>query len=154
MIGAALLSTLHLFGLVLSVSSIFARARAFRRLVSDPTALDAVFFADNIWGVSALLTISTGLARAFGPFEKGSGFYLNNGAFLIKMGFFALVFVLELYPMVALIRWRIAKGRGQTLDLSKAQLFARLSTAELIATCCIPFLASMMARGIGFTWLS
>jgi putative membrane protein len=154
MIGAALLSTLHLFGLVMSVSSIFARARAFRRLVSDPTALDAVFFADNLWGLAGLLTIGTGLARAFGSFEKGSGFYLNNGAFLIKMALFGVVFALELYPMVVLIRWRIAKSRGQPLDFAKARLFERLSTAELVVTCCIPFVASMMARGIGFTWLS
>lgn len=154
MIAAALLSTLHLFGLVLAVSSIFARARAFRRLTTDPTALDAVFSADNVWGLSALLAIGTGLARAFGPFEKGSGFYLASGAFLLKMGLFGLVFALELYPMVTLIRWRIARGRGNTLDTSRAGFFARLSTVELVLTCSIPFVASMMARGIGFTWLS
>lgn len=154
MIGAALLSTLHLFGLVLAISSIFARARAFRSLVSDPTALDRVFSADNIWGLSALVSIGTGLARAFGPFEKGSGFYLASGAFLLKMGLFGLVFALELYPMVTLIRWRIARGKGQPLDTSNALLFARLSTVELAATCAIPFVASMMARGIGFTWFS
>lgn len=154
MIAAALLSTLHLFGLVLSTSSIFARARAFRRLVADPSALEQVFWADNVWGLSALLTVGTGLARAFGTFEKGSGFYLANGAFLLKMGLFGTIFALELYPMVVLIRWRIARGKGQPVDTRNALLFSRLSTLELLVACAVAFVASMMARGIGFTWFS
>ncbi len=152
MLGAALLSTLHLLGLVLSLSGIVLRGAALRRLVKDPGAVDAVFFADNLWGLSALVVIGTGLARTFGAFEKGSGFYLNSHSFLVKMGLLGVVALLELWPMVTFLRWRVRQARRQSLDTSNALALARVNMVQIGVTLVIPFVASMMARGIGFAW--
>lgn len=154
MLSAALLSTFHVLALAIGLPSAIARARALQRLTKEPGALDAVLFADNLWGVAAVLWLGSGLLRAFGPFEKGSGYYLNSGSFLLKMAVFGVVVLLELWPMVSFVSWRIRKARGLPLDTSRAGLFAKITAAEVALTVTIPFLASMMARGIGFTWFS
>lgn len=154
MLSAALLSTFHLFALVLGLSGVVIRWRHLRRLVTDPTALEPMLVGDNLWGVAAILWLVTGLLRAFGSFEKGSGYYLNSGAFLLKLGLFSAVFLLELWPMVTFMRWRVRKAKGLPLDTSRAGTFATITAVELAITLAIPFVASMMARGIGFTWFS
>jgi putative membrane protein len=153
-VSSALLSTLHLLGLTIGLSSVYARGRALRALARDPGRIEAVFFADNWWGVSAVLSIGTGLTRAFGSFEKGSGFYLNNHAFLVKLGLVGVLLLLELWPMVTLIRWRIAQARKQPFDTSSASALARVNTVEVALMLVIPFIASLMARGLGFTWFA
>jgi putative membrane protein len=102
------------------------RASALRRL-KDQHGVDAVLFADNLWGLAALLWLITGLWRAFGGLEKGSDFYLHDAAFLVKMGLFTLVFALEVRPMLTLIRWRIQKTKGIPVDISVAGSLSRIS---------------------------
>lgn len=152
MISSALFSTFHLFALAIGLPSVIMRGKALKDLQTDPSALQRVFFADNLWGIAAILWIATGLFRAFGPFEKGSGFYLHSGTFLIKMGIFAVLFSLELWPMITFIRWRIAQAKGRPINTSRAGLFFKFNTAEIVLTIAMPFFASMMARGIGFGW--
>jgi putative membrane protein len=107
-----------------------------------------VLFADNLWGIAAALWLLTGLWRAFGGLEKGSDFYLHNTAFLIKISLFALVFVLELRPMITFIRWRGLQRKKQPIDLSVAPSLARTSYIELILLIPIVSMATAMARGI------
>ena len=102
-----LLATLHLLGYGLALAAIIARTRALNRCVSEHS-LPGVFLADNVWGLSALLMIVTGSLRAFGGFEKGASFYLQEPLFHVKMGALVLLLLLEIAPMIALIRWRIA----------------------------------------------
>lgn len=152
MISSALLSTFHLFALAIGLPGVVLRGKALRELRTDPAALDRVFFADNLWGLAALLWLGTGLARAFGPFEKGSGYYLHSGPFLVKLGLFGLIFALEAWPMITFIGWRVRRSKGLALDTSRAGLFFKLNTAEAALVIALPFFASMMARGIGFGW--
>ncbi|MFT3707826.1 MAG: DUF2214 family protein [Archangium sp.] len=152
MFSSSLLSTFHLLALAIGLPSVFLRGLALRDLQKDPAALDRVFRADNVWGIAALLWIGTGLTRAFGPFEKGSGYYLHSGTFLVKMGLFAVLFAFELWPMVTFITWRRRRAKGLRIDTSRAGLFFQFNTAELALTLAMPFFASAMARGIGFGW--
>ncbi len=154
MLSSALLSTFHLLGLAIGLPAVVMRWRALVRLKTDPAALEAVFFADNFWGIAAILWFVTGLLRAFGSFEKGSGFYLNSGAFLLKMALFGVLFVLELWPMVTFIIWRVRKAKKLPFETTRAGTFATITGLEVVLTVAIPFVASMMARGIGFTWFS
>src|SRR5690242_8707119 len=105
MFSSALLSTFHLFALAMGLPGVFLRGMALRGLSTDKSALRRLFIADNFWGIAAVLWIGTGLARLFGTFEKGSGYYLNSTSFLIKMTLFGLVFALELWPMITFIKW-------------------------------------------------
>lgn len=145
---AAILSALHLLALAIGLPAIFFRTRALKGPL-DADGLRRVFAADTAWGIAALLWIATGPLRAFGPFEKGAGFYLTTWLFHLKLGLFALIFALEIAPMVGLIRWRMALKRGETPDVSAAPLYRTLSHVEMGLVVVIVFVASFIARGFG-----
>jgi putative membrane protein len=141
------LAVLHLLPLTIGLAALYARGRALERL-QGPAQLPAVFLPDNWYGVAALLWVGTGLWRAFGGLEKGTDHYLNDHWFLGKMGLFGLVFLLELLPMVLLVRWRMDLRKGRTPDLSKAPVLARLSFAQLPLLLFMVAMAVAMARGL------
>lgn len=152
MLTAALLSSLHIFALAIGLPGIFLRARALTALQNDAAALPRVFAADNAWGIAAILWLVTGLVRAFGPFEKTSAYYLHSGAFWLKMALFVAMMLLEILPMVTLIRWRIRTAKKESVDLSSAGRLALISRVELALLVAMPFVAAAMARGVGFGW--
>lgn len=137
---AALVSALHILSVALALGAIALRARALSR-EDLPSALQA----DNAWGISALLLWATGLARAFGGLEKGAAFYMDSPAFWIKMGLLLLVTLLEVWPMITLIRWRIRPALQNPTDM---RLIARLSRIQLGLVVLMPFAAAAMARGL------
>ncbi len=142
---AAVISALHILALGIGLGAVYARGRGLRR-----KDLDAILFADNWWGIAALLWIGTGLWRAFGGLEKGTSFYISNPVFHLKMGIFGIVGLLEMWPMVTFMRWRSAMGRDEAPDLSPCPTFYRVNTIQLACLALIPFAAAMMARGIRF----
>ena len=149
---ASVLSAVHLLTLGIGLGAIFARGRALRGLASgDAGAMKRLFFADNFWGVAAALWITTGLTRVFGAVEKSTDFYLYNVFFWIKMALFALVFALEVTPMVTFIRWRTELKRGRTPDTTVAARFIWINDAETALVVLIPFAAAAMARGLWLT---
>jgi putative membrane protein len=151
MIGAALLSTLHLLALALGVPGVFLRGQALRALHrGDESAMKRLFAADAAWGIAAILWLVTGLTRAFGPFEKGSEYYLHSGPFLIKLALFVAILLLEVWPMITFIRWRVALAKQQPIDRSVVPRLRLVNDLELALTLAMPFCASLMARGVGF----
>ncbi|HOZ41816.1 MAG TPA: DUF2214 family protein [Flavobacteriales bacterium] len=142
-----LLATLHLLILAIGIAAVFARWRALRDLKSAAD-LRAVFLADNWYGVAAVGWVVTGLWRAFGGLEKGSEFYLESHWFIGKMGLFALVFLLELLPMITLVRWRIDRRKGRSSALDRAPLLARLTLAQIPLLVLMVGMATAMARGL------
>ena len=140
---------LHLATLAIGFSGVFLRSRALKNLQSEDQ-VDDVLYADNMYGIAALLWVATGFWRAFGGLEKGTDFYLHNTAFIIKMSLFAVVFILEVYPMVTFIKWRIARKRGETLDISIAPNLRKLCQAQMVVLVLIVFMATAMARGMWY----
>ena len=96
-----------------------------------------------------MLWLATGLLRAFGGLEKGSAYYLHSRLFWFKMALFAAVVLLEIRPMVTLIRWRIAERAGRKPDTSSARALYVISHIEMALVVLIVFVASFMARGFG-----
>jgi putative membrane protein len=144
---AAVLSALHVLALALGLPAIFLRTRALGRM-PDPRAYPTLFAADNVWGLAAVLWLVTGLWRAFGTVEKGAAFYVESRMFWLKMGLFALVFVLEVLPMLTLIRWRIIIRRGGAPDFGIAPTLRAIGMLEVVLILAIPFVAALMARGL------
>ncbi len=140
----AVVSALHVLGFALAVGSIFLRGQGLAR--GD---IAAALRADNAWGISSIVIVGTGVWRAFGGLEKGTTFYLANHAFHAKLGILGLIGLLELWPMVSQVRWRIAEARGEEPDTSRAATFALISRVQLALLLCVPFLAAAMARGLG-----
>jgi putative membrane protein len=115
----------------------------------DERTLRQVFLMDSLWGLAAVLWISTGVWRLLGGLEKGTGYYLQNHVFMTKMALFGLVLLLEIRPMITLIRWRLMVSRGEAPDTSGAQLLARISFVQAVLVVLIVFAATAMARGVG-----
>jgi putative membrane protein len=143
-----LLAAVHLLGYGFALAAIIGRTRGLRRL-SGPAGLQRVFVADNVWGITAVVLIVTGLMRVFGGFEKGADYYLHEPLFHVKMTALVLILALEIAPMMTLIRWRLALRSGETPDLSRARRFARTGHWQSILLVVMVFAASGMARGIG-----
>ena len=144
-----LLAALHLIALGIGVGAVYARGQAFQHLSSEKE-YKRIFLADNLWGISALLWITTGLLRAFGSYEKGSEYYLNNTVFWIKMGLFTVIFLLEIMPMISLIQWRIRVLKGKPIDTSSAKTYARISYVQAGLLLLMVLAATAMARGMDF----
>jgi len=143
------IASIHLIALGIGLGAITVRAVALRGNLQTEQ-LPRVFLADTLWGIAALLWISTGLWRAFGGLEKGTDYYLANHVFHAKMGLLVLILLLELWPMITLIRWRIARLRGQLIDLAPAAAMARISMVQAVLVVGMVFAATAMARGLGF----
>jgi putative membrane protein len=144
-----IVAALHLLALGIGLGAVWARGRALRSTLDEPGLL-RVFSTDTLWGVAALLWIATGLLRAFAGLEKGTTYYLQNNAFWIKMALLGVILLLEAWPMVTLMRWRILQARGQPFDTRSAQVLARISEVEAVLVVAMVFAATAMARGLGF----
>ena len=140
-------ASLHLLALAIGFAGIWWRARSLRGTL-DPAGLKRVFLADNLWGAAAALWIVTGLARVFGNMEKGTVYYFGQPVFYVKMALFAAVFLLELWPMATLVRWRIRLRRGEVLDTGSAPALARISDVQTLLVILIVFAATALARGM------
>jgi len=116
-------------------------------LVRTADDLDRAFVADNLWGAAAGLWLVTGLVRVFGGVEKGAFYYLHDRAFIAKMGLFIIILLLEIRPMVTLIRWRIGLRRGNSLSLESAPALARITWVQACLVVLMVFAATAVARG-------
>jgi putative membrane protein len=147
------LASVHLFALGIGLGAIFSRARNLNDVSASPHALRRGFAADTWWGIAALLWISTGLWRAIGGFEKTPSYYWSNHVFYAKMSLLAFVLLLEIWPMVTLIRWRIAERRGTLPPAATLQVtgkrIARISDVQTLLIVCMVVAAVMLARGYG-----
>ncbi|HKT61189.1 MAG TPA: DUF2214 family protein [Gemmatimonadales bacterium] len=144
-----ILAAVHLLGFGIGLGAVWARARSIGTRPLDFPALRRTFAADSWWGVSALLLIGTGLWRLLGSTEKPTAYYLANHAFYAKMTLLACILLLELWPMVVLIRWRMLVARGADPDPAPAAAIARISYLQALLLIGMVFAATAMARGMG-----
>jgi putative membrane protein len=145
------LASLHLLALSLGMMATVLRGSALREPLTA-SSLKRALRLDNIWGIAAVLWIITGLWRLFGGIEKPLPYYLSNHLFLAKMGCFALIFLLEIWPMLTLMRLRLALRRGADpapLVAPAAKGIALIGHVQATIALVMIFLAVAMARGYG-----
>jgi putative membrane protein len=144
-----MLAALHLLGLGIGLGAVWARARSIGSRPLDLPALHRAFAADSWWGVSAIVLIGTGLWRLLAGTEKPTAYYLSNHAFYGKMALLVGILLLEIWPMVTLIRWRVLVAKGAMPDPSAAPAIARISYAQALLLIGMVLAATAMARGLG-----
>lgn len=147
MVTSALVSALHVLGIALAFGSIYARRRALKNTPLDNVSTQAALFADTWWGVSAIILIGSGLLRAFAGLEKGAHYYLHNWLFHAKLTAVVVILLLEIWPMITLLRWRLALKRGQAVDASAAGRIARISFVQLHLLAAALIAAPFISRG-------
>jgi putative membrane protein len=152
------LAVVHLLALAVGLPSVLGRAGALRRATQDGTrgdALERAFAADMLWGVSALLWIASGLWRYLAGTEKSTEYYNRNHFFLAKMTLLAAILLLELWPMVKLVRGRMAVRRGASAETvvtpAIARRIAAVSYFPAALIVLMVFFAAAMTRGLGAT---
>jgi putative membrane protein len=147
------LASLHLLALGIGLGAVWARARGLREPI-DRASLRRAFAADGWWGFAAALWISTGVWRLIAATEKPTTYYMHNHVFFMKMGFLLLILLLEIWPMVTLIRWRAASRRGSLVPerlADKARHIRSISYFQALLVVCMVVAAAAMARGYGAT---
>ena len=145
------LAAAHLLALGIGLGAVWGRARGLREPI-DRASLRRAFAADSWWALAAVLWISTGLTRLFAQTEKPTIYYMQNRLFFLKMGLLALILLLEIWPMITLIRWRSASRRG-SLDpvrlADRARAIRGISYLEALLIVAMVIVAASMARGYG-----
>ncbi len=112
----------------------------------------SMVIADVIYGIAGIALLVSGIYRVI-KFGQGSEFYTQNPVFWIKMVTFGLVGSLSLYPTFTYVLWAIPLSKGELPNVS-IKLVERLRliiNIELIGFASIPFLATLMARGMGLS---
>lgn len=143
-----LLAAVHLIAFGIGTGAIWSRTVALKGDLSTPKSLAPVFKADGFWALAAVLWVTTGIARALW-FEKGTAYYLHNWLFHAKMALFLLVVLLELKPMMTLIRWRQAVKRGEMPDTSGARPLFVIGMIQAHVLVVMVLIATALARGFG-----
>ena len=108
--------------------------------------------ADIFYGIAGVALLISGIYRVI-RFGQGSEFYTENPIFWTKIIIFALVGSLSLYPTFTYVLWAIPLSKG-TLPQVTENLVSRLRliiNIELADFALIPFLATLMARGVGLS---
>ena len=121
-------------------------------LKSNPSRQEAIsmVIADIIYGIAGIALLVSGIYRVL-KFGQGSEFYTQNPIFWTKIIIFALVGSLSLYKTITYVLWAIPLSKG-TLPQVTENLVLRLRliiNIELVGFASIPFLATIMARGVG-----
>ena len=100
---------------------------------------------DGVYGIAAILLLAAGFTLWFGV-GKPADYYSQNMAFMLKLGLFTLVGLLSIYPTVYFMKQR--KGdQDEVISIPpRIKLVVRI---ELLLLFVIPWLASMMAKGLG-----
>lgn len=101
---------------------------------------------DGVYGLAAIVLVAAGLTLWLGGYTKPEPYYSQNWIFLTKIGLVATIGVLSIYPTIFFLRNR--KGSPDEIIVIPQNI--RWSVrAEVILLAIIPFLAGLMARGVG-----
>ena len=106
--------------------------------------------ADIIYGIAGIALLVSGIYRVI-KFGQGTEFYTQNPIFWTKIIVFAAIGSLSLYPTITYVLWAIPLSKGSLPKVTES-LVARLRmiiNIELVGFASIPFLATLMARGVG-----
>ncbi|WP_394826733.1 DUF2214 family protein [Pendulispora albinea] len=145
---SSILAALHLLAFGIGLGAVWVRGRQMRTPL-DERRLHALFAADSAWGIAAAIWLGTGLWRLLGGIEKPTSWYLHNPVFHTKMGLFILVLLLELWPMVTLIKWRLRVKKNEPIDPSPLAALRVINTVEMVIVLVMVFVATALARGQG-----
>ena len=111
----------------------------------DQAIVHGIAVIDRWYGVLAGLILIVGFSRAHFA-AKGWDYYASNGFFWAKIGAFACIGLISVWPTIRFIRWRRS---GVAPDDEEVTALRRLIFVELLLFASMPAFAAAMARGYG-----
>ena len=151
LIGSASVAYIHYLSFMICFGALIFERVSVKPNPNREEAISMVI-ADIIYGIAGVALLVSGIYRVI-KFGQGSDFYTENPIFWTKIVVFALVGSLSLYPTVTYILWAVPLQKGE-LPKVTSNLVSRLKliiNIELIGFASIPFLATLMSRGIGLS---
>jgi putative membrane protein len=118
-------------------------------LSRTPSLIEALRLqkCDMWYGIFAIVILAAGFMRVF-YYEKGNAYYFSNPFFWTKLGLFAVVGLLSIYPTVVFLSWRKDTRQGKAPIVTEKQfsLLRLMLRLEMVLLLGVVFCASMMAR--------
>ncbi|MEO5678017.1 MAG: DUF2214 family protein [Usitatibacter sp.] len=149
MVLDAILAYFHFIAIVVLFAFLTAQL-ILMRLPLDEPAIRLLGRMDLWYLGAAIAALATGFLR-LGLGAKGGDFYLGAWPIYVKIGLFAAVGILSVYPTLAFIRWRraLAHDRAWKLPDDEQRRIRRLVMIEVHLAALIPLFAVIMSRGLG-----
>ena len=149
LVKSALVAYIHYLSFMICFGALIYERISLKESPNRKEAISMVI-ADIVYGVAGVALLVSGIYRVI-KFGQGSEFYTQNPLFWLKMVTFGLVGSLSLYPTITYVLWAIPLSKGELPQVT-TNLVSRLRliiNIELVGFASIPFLATLMARGIG-----
>ena len=146
MLWPVVVAWIHYIGIMLLLASLLGEHLVLKQemAMSEARTLQRL---DIIYGGSALLVLVTGIMRMY--LEKGTTYYLHNGAFHALISLFVVVALISIVPTVVFLRWRgdTRAGRGQRLAPGQFKRLQMIVRSEMALLLLAPLFATWMAHG-------
>lgn len=136
----ALVAALHYIAILLTFGVLFGEFLLYRPALA-PRSLELLRRIDLFYLFGAIAIILTGLLRLFTS-VKGTAFYTHNPVFWLKMALFLCVGLLSIVPTRHYLQL-------QAFDEVQHKRVRAFIVLQLVLFALIPFVASLMARGVG-----
>ncbi len=149
LIKSAIVAYIHYLSIIICFGALIFERISLKESPNRKEAISMVI-ADIIYGIAGIALLVSGIYRVI-KFGQGSEFYTQNPIFWTKIIIFALIGSLSIYPTVTYVLWAIPLSKGKLPEVT-SNLVSRLKiiiNIELIGFSCIPFFATLMARGFG-----
>ena len=146
---SAFVSYLHYLGIILSFGALTYERIVLKIDLNKKEVINMVI-ADLVYGIAGLAILITGILRVK-YFGQGGEFYIGNPIFWFKVSLFLIIGLLSLYPTTTYILWAIPLSKNELPVISEnlVKRFKLIINTELFCFTLIPFLATLMARGVG-----
>ena len=146
---SALVAYVHYLGIILCFGALmFERIILKTNLNKNETI--SIIIADVIYGIAGLAILITGILRVK-YYGQGGDFYTSNPIFWVKVLLYIGIGLISLYPTITYILWAIPLRKNKLPIISEnlVKRFKLIILTELVGFAVIPFLATLMSRGIG-----
>ena len=146
---SALVAYVHYLGIILCFGAlIFERLTLKINLSKNETI--SIIIADVIYGIAGLAILITGILRVK-YYGHGGEFYTSNPIFWVKVSLYIIIGLISLYPTTTYILWAIPLSKNKLPIISEnlVERFKLIIMTELVGFAIIPFMATLMSRGIG-----
>jgi len=145
----AILAYLHLLAILTMVVFISSEAALCRVQWLNAAVVERLARVDMVYGIAAGAVLLSGIARTWWG-VKGTVWYWTNPLLHLKLGLFAIVGIVSVFPTMRYLRWRkTLRATGAMPSESEIVKTRKLVMIQAHLIALIPLVAVFFARGFG-----